>query len=50
MCFDDDGGVEMSEEFEKYWSELSDEEREDIKALVIARYKNMPDNLRLSVG
>lgn len=36
-------------DFKEDWNELTDEEREELKEIVIARIKNMPDNLRLNI-
>jgi hypothetical protein len=38
------------EDFDKYWENLSKKEREEIKEIVIERIKQMPDNLRMSIG
>ena len=40
----------MTEEFEEYWENLTQEQKEQIKEIVIARTKQMPDNWRLSIG
>lgn len=40
----------MSEEFDKYWNNLTEEQRDSIKELVIARIKRIPPNLRISIG
>ena len=42
--------MKQEETFEEYWKRLDDEQREDIKKLVIERIKSMPDNLRLCIG
>jgi cephalosporin-C deacetylase-like acetyl esterase len=39
-----------NENFDEYWKNLTEEQREEIKELVIERIKTMPSHLRLSVG
>ena len=36
--------------FEEYWESLTQEQREEIKEIVIARIKQTPENWRLSIG
>jgi len=38
------------EEFKEYWRSLDKKTREELKEIIIARIKSMPDNLRLSIG
>jgi len=40
----------MTEEFEEYWESLTQEQKEQIKEIIIARIKQTPDNWRLSIG
>ena len=37
-------------DFDKWWKELSEEKKEIIREIVIARIKQLPDNLRLMIG
>lgn len=39
-----------NEELEEYWNNLSEENRELVKEIVIARLKQLPDNFRISIG
>ena len=40
----------MSKEFDEEWENMTEEQREKWKELVIARLKKIPYNLRLSIG
>ena len=40
----------MKKEFDEYWNNLSEENKELIKEIVIERLRRMPDNIRLSIG
>ena len=40
----------MNEEFETYWNNLSEENKELVKEIVIERIRRIPDNFRISIG
>ena len=37
-------------DFDKWWNELPEDKKEIIREIVIARIKQLPDNLRLMIG
>ena len=37
-------------DFDKWWNKLPEEKKEIIREIVIARIKQLPDNLRLMIG